>query len=96
MHLYYARFFSHFFFNMGWIAQREPFKNLLTQGMIKGRTFSNPKTGEFVKSSDVDFSGDLLNNALHVCCDVSGVLFDRHDCAIVECLRLLGVVGKPC
>ena len=57
MHLYYARFFCHFFYNMGWIAQREPFKNLLTQGMIRGQTFSNAKTGEFFKRSDIDFSG---------------------------------------
>jgi leucyl-tRNA synthetase len=34
MHLLYARFFTHVFYDMGLCPTPEPFKNLLTQGMV--------------------------------------------------------------
>lgn len=37
-HLLYARFFNHFLFDKGYISHREPFKRLINQGMIQGRT----------------------------------------------------------
>uniref|UniRef100_A0A674A3Z6 leucine--tRNA ligase n=1 Tax=Salmo trutta TaxID=8032 RepID=A0A674A3Z6_SALTR len=39
MHLYYARFLSHFCRDQGLVGHREPFKKLLVQGLIKGQTF---------------------------------------------------------
>ena len=59
MHLYYARFLCHFFYHMGWLPQREPFKNLLTQGMVKGLTFRDDKSGKYVPREQVDFSGEI-------------------------------------
>ncbi|KAI9657914.1 MAG: Leucyl-tRNA synthetase, mitochondrial [Bathelium mastoideum] len=63
LHLLYARFISKFLAqtplwpsrggpeNMG-----EPFKTLITQGMVHGRTFSDPQTGRFLRPEEVDLS----------------------------------------
>lgn len=37
-HLLYARYFNHFLYDRGYISHREPFKRLINQGMIQGRT----------------------------------------------------------
>jgi len=39
LHLYYARFMAHFLHLLGWIPEREPFKRLLVQGMVMGRSY---------------------------------------------------------
>ncbi|CAM9476056.1 unnamed protein product [Lampetra fluviatilis] len=58
MHLYYARFLSHFCHDQGMVATREPFRRLLVQGLIKGQTFRLPSTGQFLPRSEVLVSGD--------------------------------------
>uniref|UniRef100_A0A8C1S6L1 leucine--tRNA ligase n=1 Tax=Cyprinus carpio TaxID=7962 RepID=A0A8C1S6L1_CYPCA len=57
MHLYYARFLSHFCRDQGMVSHREPFRKLLVQGLIKGQTFRVPETGQYLKKEDIDFSG---------------------------------------
>ncbi|XP_043117226.1 probable leucine--tRNA ligase, mitochondrial [Puntigrus tetrazona] len=57
MHLYYARFFSHFCRDQGMVSHREPFRKLLVQGLIKGQTFRVAETGHYLKKEDVDFTG---------------------------------------
>lgn len=57
MHLYYARFLSHFCREQGMVSHREPFRKLLVQGLIKGQTFRVPETGQYLKKEDIDFSG---------------------------------------
>jgi leucyl-tRNA synthetase len=37
-HLVYSRFWNKFLFDYGWIADDEPFKKLINQGMIQGRS----------------------------------------------------------
>lgn len=37
-HLLYARFWMKFLFDMGFVAEKEPFKKLINQGMILGRS----------------------------------------------------------
>lgn len=37
-HLLYARFWTKFFFDRGWISFREPFRKMINQGMILGRS----------------------------------------------------------
>lgn len=37
-HLLYARFWHKFFFDMGWVCTDEPFRKLINQGMIQGRS----------------------------------------------------------
>lgn len=58
MHLYYARFFSHFCRDQGLVAHREPFRKLLVQGLIKGQTFKLAKTGQYLKREEIDFTGE--------------------------------------
>ncbi|KAI9672172.1 MAG: Leucyl-tRNA synthetase, mitochondrial [Alyxoria varia] len=55
LHLLYARFISKFlskaYPSSG--ATEEPFSKLLTQGMVHGRTFTDPATGKFLKPGEV-------------------------------------------
>ena len=37
-HLIYSRFWNKFLFDIGWICEDEPFKKLINQGMIQGRS----------------------------------------------------------
>uniref|UniRef100_A0A4W5R6K5 leucine--tRNA ligase n=1 Tax=Hucho hucho TaxID=62062 RepID=A0A4W5R6K5_9TELE len=58
MHLYYARFLSHFCRDQGLVGHREPFKKLLVQGLIKGQTFRAADSGQYLKRDDIDFTGE--------------------------------------
>ena len=57
MHLYFARFFAHFLHDEGMLAQREPFVNLLTQGMVMGQSYRVKGTGRYLTPDQVDISG---------------------------------------
>ncbi|XP_041649043.1 probable leucine--tRNA ligase, mitochondrial [Cheilinus undulatus] len=56
MHLYYARFLCHFCRDQGLVAQREPFRKLLVQGLIKGQTFKLADSGQYLKREEIDFT----------------------------------------
>lgn len=60
LHLLYSRFIAKFLGDIGaWNgsdSRKEPFKRLVTQGMVNGKTFSNPSTGRFLKPEEVDLS----------------------------------------
>ncbi|WEW61917.1 leucyl-tRNA synthetase [Emydomyces testavorans] len=64
LHLLYSRFIYKFLATSGLIsgAQEdkygavEPFRTLLSQGMVHGKTFSDPVTGRFLRPSEVDLS----------------------------------------
>ncbi|XP_035735793.1 probable leucine--tRNA ligase, mitochondrial [Vespa mandarinia] len=53
LHLYYARFINHFLYEEGLVPTREPFKQLLVQGMVMGKTYQISNTGQYIKESDV-------------------------------------------
>ncbi|XP_060705806.1 probable leucine--tRNA ligase, mitochondrial isoform X1 [Hemiscyllium ocellatum] len=57
MHLYYARFISHFCNDQNMVKYREPFHKLLVQGLIKGKTFRLPSSGRYVKKEEINFDG---------------------------------------
>ncbi|KAM9386486.1 leucine--tRNA ligase, mitochondrial [Phaethornis superciliosus] len=57
MHLFYARFFSHFCHDLKMTKHREPFHKLLVQGLIKNRTF-RLTTGQCLKREEVDLTGN--------------------------------------
>ncbi|XP_041376223.1 probable leucine--tRNA ligase, mitochondrial isoform X2 [Gigantopelta aegis] len=57
LHLYFARFFNHFLHDRDLVPEREPFVNLLTQGMVMGQSFRVKGTGKYLRAEDVDFSG---------------------------------------
>uniref|UniRef100_A0AAZ3QN52 leucine--tRNA ligase n=1 Tax=Oncorhynchus tshawytscha TaxID=74940 RepID=A0AAZ3QN52_ONCTS len=64
IHLYYARFLSHFCRDPGLVGHRifflnsrEPFKKLLVQGLNKGQTFRAADRGQYPKRDHMDFTG---------------------------------------
>ncbi len=48
LHLLYSRFFTKVMRDRGLLNCDEPFTRLLTQGMVQGKTYKNPKTGRYV------------------------------------------------
>lgn len=61
LHLLYARFIAKFLATTPlWPAGAapeilgEPFKKVLTQGMVHGKTYSDPETGRFLRPDEVD------------------------------------------
>ncbi|EMG48064.1 Leucyl-tRNA synthetase, mitochondrial [Candida maltosa Xu316] len=60
LHLLYSRFITKFLSDCGlWNGKphhKEPFKKLVTQGMVHGKTYTDPKTGRFLKPNEVDLT----------------------------------------
>ncbi|KAL6402524.1 leucyl-tRNA synthetase, mitochondrial [Ilyonectria robusta] len=64
LHLLYARFIYKFLATTHLLPQyseetshsAEPFKRLITQGMVHGKTFIDPTNGKFLKPDEVDLS----------------------------------------
>jgi leucyl-tRNA synthetase len=59
LHLLYARFLSKFLATTdiwpeGKSCNGEPFKKLITQGMVHGKTYTDPSTGRFLRPEEVD------------------------------------------
>lgn len=54
LHLMYARFFTKFLYDIKWLSCREPFTNLLTQGMVlKDGTKMSKSKGNVVSPEDI-------------------------------------------
>lgn len=61
LHLLYARFIYKFLSSEGLVSSKdsaEPFQRLIAQGMVHGKTFSDPKTGRFLLPGEVDGGGE--------------------------------------
>jgi leucyl-tRNA synthetase len=64
LHLLYARFIYKFLASTDLMPgmseeaakSAEPFQRLITQGMVHGKTYTDPKTGRFLKPEEVDLS----------------------------------------
>jgi leucyl-tRNA synthetase len=63
LHLLYSRFIYKFLCQSGLFPETpesqttyEPFKRLITQGMVHGKTYTDPATGRFLKPDEVDLS----------------------------------------
>ena len=65
LHLLYARFIYKFLMTSSLVPgdadeasdkAHEPFRRLIAQGMVHGRTYSDPSTGRFLKPDEVDLS----------------------------------------
>ena len=54
LHLLYSRFFTKVLRDRGLLNCDEPFQRLLTQGMVQGITYKNPKTGKYIPPQEVN------------------------------------------
>ncbi|MEI6359672.1 MAG: leucine--tRNA ligase, partial [Synechococcus sp. ELA619] len=53
LHLLYSRFFTKVLRDRGLLGFDEPFKRLLTQGMVQGVTYKNSASGKYIALADV-------------------------------------------
>ena len=54
LHLLYARFIGKFLYKRGLLSEREPIRSLLTQGMVKCKTYRHPVTKRYLRPGEVD------------------------------------------
>ncbi|MGL4988079.1 MAG: leucine--tRNA ligase [Cetobacterium sp.] len=57
MHLLYSRFFTKVLRDMGLLSTNEPFKRLLTQGMVLGPSYYSSTENRFVYPEEVELKG---------------------------------------
>jgi len=84
-HLLYARFWQKFLFDTGRVSRKEPFRKLINQGMILGRSnFVYRVVGEnrYLSADLLKLQPDLKTSAIHV--DVNLV---RNDVLDIEAVR---------
>jgi leucyl-tRNA synthetase len=53
LHLLYSRFIYKFLKSQGYVLHKEPFRKLLTQGMVQGETFKDPETDRYYKPDEI-------------------------------------------
>ena len=58
MHLLYARFFHKVLRDMGLLSSNEPFKRLLTQGMVLGASYYSNNENRFLYIEEVEIKGE--------------------------------------
>ncbi|KAI1708261.1 tRNA synthetases class I (I, l, M and v) domain-containing protein [Ditylenchus destructor] len=54
VHLFFARFMSHFLHDLGVLEEPEPFQRFIAQGYVNGKTFVLGETGAFLGKEDVE------------------------------------------
>lgn len=54
LHLLYSRFFTKVVRDRQLVSVDEPFKRLLTQGMVQALTYKNPRTNKYVPADQID------------------------------------------
>ncbi|KAI1214677.1 leucyl-tRNA synthetase [Annulohypoxylon truncatum] len=79
LHLLYARFIYKAVVDLLGLPVdplREPFRRLITQGMVHGKTYSDPDSGRFLKPDEVDLS-DLSEPKVMVSGKTAAVSFEK-------------------
>ncbi|MBU0489062.1 MAG: leucine--tRNA ligase, partial [Bacteroidetes bacterium] len=76
-HLIYARFWNKFLFDLGYACEQEPFKKLINQGMIQGRSSLVYRVNGTNKFVSAGLRNQFETTPIHV--DVSMVTFDVLD-----------------
>jgi leucyl-tRNA synthetase len=51
----------YFLHHIGWVPEPEPFRRLLVQGMVMGKSFQVKSSGKYLSPEQVDTSGKILN-----------------------------------
>ena len=55
LHMFFARFVTHFLHSIGVSPVKEPFKALLVQGMVKGKSFRIKGSGKYISPKQVKY-----------------------------------------
>jgi len=76
-HLVYSRFWNKFLFDIGYVCKDEPFKKLINQGMIQGRSNFVYRVNGSNKFVSLNLKGEYETTAIHV--DVNIVRNDELD-----------------
>lgn len=76
-HLIYSRFWNKFLFDMGKVCKEEPFRKLINQGMIQGRSNFVYRVKDTNKFASLGLKGDYDTTEIHV--DVNIVSNDILD-----------------
>ncbi len=70
LHLLYSRFFTKALSSRGLLKSKEPFKRLLTQGMVQGVTYRNSKNGKYINPDHISDKSNPIdpetNDAIEV------------------------------
>ncbi|XP_052863377.1 leucine--tRNA ligase, mitochondrial [Anopheles cruzii] len=64
LHLYYARFVAHYLHSKGLLPSPEPFKRLLVQGMVMGRSFRVVSNGKYLPATEAEIVDEKDNRAV--------------------------------
>uniref|UniRef100_A0A182XVX8 leucine--tRNA ligase n=1 Tax=Anopheles stephensi TaxID=30069 RepID=A0A182XVX8_ANOST len=64
LHLYYARFVAHYLHSKGLLPSPEPFKRLLVQGMVMGRSYRVGSSGKYIPAAEVEVVDEKHNKAI--------------------------------
>ncbi|XP_050068640.1 leucine--tRNA ligase, mitochondrial [Anopheles maculipalpis] len=64
LHLYYARFVAHYLYSKGLLPTPEPFKRLLVQGMVMGRSYRVVSSGKYIPAADVEVVDEKHSKAI--------------------------------
>ncbi|XP_053659478.1 leucine--tRNA ligase, mitochondrial [Anopheles marshallii] len=64
LHLYYARFVAHYLHSKGLLPTPEPFKRLLVQGMVMGRSYRVVNNGKYIPAEEVEVLDEKHSKAI--------------------------------
>ncbi|XP_062565884.1 leucine--tRNA ligase, mitochondrial [Armigeres subalbatus] len=64
LHMYYARFMNHYLHSKGFVSTPEPFKRLLVQGMVMGRSYRLKGSGKYLPADEVEVLDEKKNKAI--------------------------------
>ncbi|MGG6297999.1 leucine--tRNA ligase [Leptolyngbya sp. AN02str] len=91
LHLLYSRFFTKVLRDRGLLNFDEPFKRLLTQGMVQAAAYKNPVTGKYITPSDI---ADLSDPRDPVTGDKLDVVFEKMSKSKYNGIDPKEVLGK--
>ncbi|XP_050100834.1 probable leucine--tRNA ligase, mitochondrial [Anopheles aquasalis] len=64
LHLYYARFVAHYLHSKGLLSAAEPFKRLLVQGMVMGRSYRVVSNGKYIPAAEAEIVDEKNSKAI--------------------------------